>query len=37
MTWLSNEDLQKELSENIKKLAKVNATKEIVDEIVKTN
>lgn len=32
---LSNENLQKELSENIKKLAKVNATKDIVDEIVK--
>ena len=30
-----NENLQKELSENIKKLAKVNATKDIVDEIVK--
>ena len=30
-----NEHLQKELSQNIKKLAKVNATKEIVDEIVK--
>lgn len=30
-----NENLQKELSQNIKKLAKVNATKEIVDEIVK--
>jgi UDP-N-acetylglucosamine--N-acetylmuramyl-(pentapeptide) pyrophosphoryl-undecaprenol N-acetylglucosamine transferase len=27
--------LQKQLSENIKKLAKVNATKDIVDEIVK--
>lgn len=32
---LSNEHLQHELSENIKKLAKVNATKEIVEEIVK--
>lgn len=32
---VSNEDLQKELSENIKTLAKVNATKDIVDEIVK--
>jgi UDP-N-acetylglucosamine--N-acetylmuramyl-(pentapeptide) pyrophosphoryl-undecaprenol N-acetylglucosamine transferase len=32
---ISNENLQKELSENIKKLAKVNATKEIVDEIEK--
>lgn len=32
---VTNEDLQKELSENIKKLAKINATKEIVDEIVK--
>ena len=30
-----NEIVQKELSENIKKLAKVNATKEIVDEIIK--
>ena len=30
-----NEILQKQLSENIKKLAKVNATKDIVDEIVK--
>ena len=32
---ISNENLQKELSDNIKKLAKVNATKEIVDEIEK--
>jgi UDP-N-acetylglucosamine--N-acetylmuramyl-(pentapeptide) pyrophosphoryl-undecaprenol N-acetylglucosamine transferase len=32
---VANENLQKELSENIKKLAKVNATKDIVDEIVK--
>jgi UDP-N-acetylglucosamine--N-acetylmuramyl-(pentapeptide) pyrophosphoryl-undecaprenol N-acetylglucosamine transferase len=32
---ISNENLQKELSKNIKKLAKPNATKEIVDEIVK--
>lgn len=32
---VTNEDLQNELSENIKKLAKVNATKDIVDEIVK--
>lgn len=32
---ISNENLQKELSQNIKKLAKVNATKEIVDEIEK--
>ena len=32
---VANENLQKELSQNIKKLAKVNATKEIVDEIVK--
>ena len=32
---VSNENLQKELSENINKLAKVNATKEIVDEIEK--
>lgn len=30
-----NENLQKQLSENLKKLAKMNATKEIVDEIVK--
>lgn len=30
-----NENLQKELSENIKKLAKPNATKDIVEEIVK--
>ena len=32
---ISNENLQKELSENIKKLAKPNATKDIVEEIVK--
>jgi len=32
---LSNEDLQKELSQNIKKLAKPNATKDIVEEIIK--
>ena len=32
---VSNKNLQKQLSENIKKLAKVNATKDIVDEIVK--
>ena len=32
---VTNENLQKQLSENIKKLAKVNATKDIVDEIVK--
>lgn len=32
---LSDENLQKNLSENIKTLAKVNATKDIVDEIVK--
>jgi UDP-N-acetylglucosamine--N-acetylmuramyl-(pentapeptide) pyrophosphoryl-undecaprenol N-acetylglucosamine transferase len=30
-----NENLQKQLSENIKKLAKINATNDIVDEIVK--
>ena len=30
-----NEDLQKELSENIKKLARPNATKDIVEQIVK--
>ena len=30
-----NENLQKELSENIKKLAKPNATKDIVEQIVK--
>jgi UDP-N-acetylglucosamine--N-acetylmuramyl-(pentapeptide) pyrophosphoryl-undecaprenol N-acetylglucosamine transferase len=30
-----NEDLQKELSENIKKLARPNATKDIVEEIIK--
>ena len=32
---LSNEEKQKQLSQNIKKLAKPNATKDIVDEIVK--
>jgi len=32
---LSNENLQKELSENISKLAKPDATKDIVEEIVK--
>lgn len=32
---LNNEDLQKELSENMLQLAKPNATKDIVDEIVK--
>ncbi|MGK4567031.1 undecaprenyldiphospho-muramoylpentapeptide beta-N-acetylglucosaminyltransferase [Flavobacterium sp. 3HN19-14] len=32
---ISDENLQSELSKNIKDLAKVNATKEIVDEIVK--
>jgi len=32
---VSNDTLQKKLSENIKKLAKVNATKDIVDEIEK--
>ncbi len=32
---ITNENLQKQLSENIKKLAKVNATNDIVDEIVK--
>jgi UDP-N-acetylglucosamine--N-acetylmuramyl-(pentapeptide) pyrophosphoryl-undecaprenol N-acetylglucosamine transferase len=32
---VANENFQKQLSENIKKLAKVNATKDIVDEIVK--
>ncbi len=32
---VTDENLQNELSGNIKKLAKVNATKEIVDEIVK--
>ena len=30
-----NENLQTELSQNIKKLAKPNATKDIVEEIVK--
>lgn len=32
---VKNEELQKELSQNIKELAKPNATKDIVDEIVK--
>lgn len=32
---LSNQNLQSELSENISKLAKTNATKDIVDEIIK--
>jgi UDP-N-acetylglucosamine--N-acetylmuramyl-(pentapeptide) pyrophosphoryl-undecaprenol N-acetylglucosamine transferase len=32
---ISNEKLQKELSENSKKLAKPNATKDIVEEIIK--
>jgi UDP-N-acetylglucosamine--N-acetylmuramyl-(pentapeptide) pyrophosphoryl-undecaprenol N-acetylglucosamine transferase len=32
---ISNENVQIELSQNIKKLAKPNATKEIVDEIIK--
>lgn len=32
---MSDEKLQNELSENIQKLAKVNATKDIVDEIIK--
>ena len=32
---VSDENLQKQLSENIKKLAKVNATKDIVAEIIK--
>lgn len=32
---LSNQNLQDELSENISKLAKTNATKDIVDEIIK--
>ena len=32
---ISNENLQNELSENIKKLAKPNATKDIVEQIVK--
>ena len=32
---VANENLQKQLSENIKKLAKINATRDIVDEIVK--
>ena len=32
---VANENLQKQLSENIKKLAKIHATRDIVDEIVK--
>jgi len=32
---ISNENVQKELSQNIKKLAKPNATKDIVEEIIK--
>lgn len=32
---LANEAMQNELSENIKKLAKIHATKDIVDEIIK--
>jgi UDP-N-acetylglucosamine--N-acetylmuramyl-(pentapeptide) pyrophosphoryl-undecaprenol N-acetylglucosamine transferase len=32
---ISNQEKQKELSQNIKKLAKPNATKDIVDEIIK--
>ncbi|MCF8320750.1 MAG: undecaprenyldiphospho-muramoylpentapeptide beta-N-acetylglucosaminyltransferase [Flavobacterium sp.] len=32
---VADENLQKQLSENLKKLAKVNATKDIVDEIIK--
>ena len=32
---ISNENLQKEISQNIKKLAKPNATKDIVEEIIK--
>jgi UDP-N-acetylglucosamine--N-acetylmuramyl-(pentapeptide) pyrophosphoryl-undecaprenol N-acetylglucosamine transferase len=32
---ISNENWQKELGENIKKIAKPNATKDIVDEIIK--
>jgi UDP-N-acetylglucosamine--N-acetylmuramyl-(pentapeptide) pyrophosphoryl-undecaprenol N-acetylglucosamine transferase len=32
---ISNENLQKELSQNIKKLAKPNATKDIVEQIIK--
>ena len=32
---ISNENLQKELSQNIKSLAKPNATKDIVEEIIK--
>jgi UDP-N-acetylglucosamine--N-acetylmuramyl-(pentapeptide) pyrophosphoryl-undecaprenol N-acetylglucosamine transferase len=32
---ISDENLQKELSQNIKKLAKPNATKDIVEQIIK--
>jgi UDP-N-acetylglucosamine--N-acetylmuramyl-(pentapeptide) pyrophosphoryl-undecaprenol N-acetylglucosamine transferase len=32
---VANENLQKQLSEKIKKLAKIHATRDIVDEIVK--
>ena len=32
---ISNKELQKELSENSKKLGKPNATKDIVEEIIK--
>ena len=32
---LADENWQKELSQNIKKLAKPNATKDIVEEIIK--
>jgi UDP-N-acetylglucosamine--N-acetylmuramyl-(pentapeptide) pyrophosphoryl-undecaprenol N-acetylglucosamine transferase len=32
---ISNENLQHELSQNIKKLAKPNATKDIVEQIIK--
>ena len=32
---VADENLQKQLSGNLKKLAKVNATKDIVDEIVR--
>jgi UDP-N-acetylglucosamine--N-acetylmuramyl-(pentapeptide) pyrophosphoryl-undecaprenol N-acetylglucosamine transferase len=32
---VANENLQKQLSDNIKKLAKIHATSDIVDEIVK--
>ena len=35
LNLVSDENLQKELSENIKKLAKPNATKEIVEQIIK--